>query len=123
MENICSDDGGASLNSAMDARRTVDNAAAKREGFHTQLESWRDRMESALAARLPGPDAVPTRLHQAMRYSVLDGGKRMRPALLFATARAVGLAEEEVEAAACATYIANVVASRPTRVVSIQSSR
>jgi farnesyl diphosphate synthase len=37
-----------------------------------------------------------------MRYCVLNGGKRVRPALLFATARAVGLTEAEVEAAGCA---------------------
>jgi geranylgeranyl pyrophosphate synthase len=108
MDNICSDDGGASVNRAMDARRTVGNATAKREGFDTQLESWRERMESALTARLPGPDAVPTRLHQAMRYSVLGGGKRVRPALLFAAARSVGLTEEEVEAAACAVELVHV---------------
>jgi hypothetical protein len=72
MENICSDDGGASVNSAMDARRAVDNATAKHEGFHTPLESLRERMEWALAALLPGPDAVPTRLHQAMLRSLAD---------------------------------------------------
>jgi farnesyl diphosphate synthase len=65
-------------------------------------------MELALAARLPGAEAVPQRLHQAMRYSVLGGGKRVRPALLFASARAVGLAEQEVEAAACAIELIHV---------------
>src|SRR5882724_8905330 len=75
---------------------------AERDAFAAQLESWRARMESALAARLPDCDAVPTRLHQAMRYSVLGGGKRVRPMLLFAGARTLGLAEAEVEAAACA---------------------
>jgi geranylgeranyl pyrophosphate synthase len=65
-------------------------------------------MEAALAGRLPGPDVVPTRLHEAMRYSVLGGGKRIRPALLFATARAVGLTEDEVEAAACAIELIHV---------------
>jgi farnesyl diphosphate synthase len=65
-------------------------------------------MELALAARLPAPDTVPARLHQAMRYSVLGGGKRVRPALLFATARAVGLTEEEVEGAACAIELIHV---------------
>jgi len=59
-------------------------------------------MEQALAERLPAADAEPTRLHAAMRYCVLNGGKRVRPALLFATARAVGLTEAEVEAAGCA---------------------
>src|SRR6202171_1805783 len=65
-------------------------------------------MEQALAARLPEPDQVPARLHEAMRYSVLGGGKRIRPALLFATARALGLSEDEVEAAACAIELVHV---------------
>ena len=51
---------------------------------------------------------MPTRLHEAMRYSVLGGGKRIRPALLFATARTLGLAEDEVEAAACAIELIHV---------------
>src|ERR1700693_6603563 len=59
-------------------------------------------MEHALAARLPEADKVPAKLHAAMRYSVLGGGKRIRPALLFATALTLGLTEDEVEAAACA---------------------
>ena len=59
-------------------------------------------MEQALAAWLPAADAEPARLHAAMRYSVLNGGKRVRPMLVFATARAVGLKEAQVEAAACA---------------------
>ena len=49
-------------------------------------------MEQALDERLPRADQVPSRLHEAMRYSVLGGGKRIRPALLFATARTLGLA-------------------------------
>ncbi len=76
--------------------------------FGAQLESWRQRMERALAARLPAPDKVPARLHEAMRYSVLGGGKRIRPALLFATAHALGLSEDEVEAAACAIELVHV---------------
>src|SRR3984893_17997904 len=65
-------------------------------------------MERALAARLPEPSVVPGRLHEAMRYSVLGGGKRIRPALLFATARTLGLGEDEVEAAACAIELVHV---------------
>jgi geranylgeranyl pyrophosphate synthase len=78
------------------------------EEFAAQLETWRVRMESALAARLPDASLVPARLHEAMRYSVLGGGKRIRPALLFATARTLGLAEGEVEAAACAIELMHV---------------
>jgi farnesyl diphosphate synthase len=73
-----------------------------------QLEAWRERMERALAERLPQPDQIPARLHAAMRYSVLGGGKRVRPALLFATARSLGLTEDEVEAAACAIEMVHV---------------
>jgi geranylgeranyl pyrophosphate synthase len=78
------------------------------DAFGAQLESWRGRMERALESRLPQADQVPTRLHEAMRYSVLSGGKRVRPALLFATARTLGLTEDEVEAAACAVELVHV---------------
>ena len=76
--------------------------------FGRQLSVWQERMEQALAARLPAANAVPLRLHEAMRYSVLGGGKRIRPALVFATARALGLDEDQVEAAACAIELIHV---------------
>src|ERR1700719_1185645 len=87
--------------------RTPDESASTHL-FEAQLDTWRERMEHALAARLPAATAVPTRLHEAMRYSVLGGGKRIRPALLFATARTLGLSEDEVEAAACAIELVHV---------------
>jgi geranylgeranyl pyrophosphate synthase len=76
--------------------------------FGQQLVQWQARMEKALAERLPRADEVPTRLHEAMRYSVLGGGKRIRPALVFATGRTLGLAESQVEAAACAIELVHV---------------
>ena len=93
------------MNDAAD-RAEVESASA--DEFGAQLEIWRVRMEHALAARLPDQSLVPARLHEAMRYSVLGGGKRIRPALLFATARALGLSEDEVEAAACAIELVHV---------------
>jgi farnesyl diphosphate synthase len=81
------------------------NDCAQRDAFGAQFESWRHRMERALGGRLPHADKVPSRLHCAMRYSVLSGGKRVRPALLFATALSVGLTEDDVEAAACAVEL------------------
>ena len=72
------------------------------DAFRNQLLAWQARMERALAVRLPDAGVVPERLHAAMRYSVLGGGKRIRPALLFATAQTLGLSEDQVEAAACA---------------------
>ena len=76
--------------------------------FGEQLTQWQNRMEQALAARLPAADEVPQRLHAAMRYSVLGGGKRIRPALVFATGRTLGLEDQQVEAAACAIELVHV---------------
>jgi geranylgeranyl pyrophosphate synthase len=97
------------VNDAADSRRVmIDDEPAATDAFGAQLEVWRLRMERALAARLPEPSVVPARLHEAMRYSVLGGGKRIRPALLFATARTLGLSEDTVEAAACAIELVHV---------------
>ena len=46
--------------------------------------------DAALEQWLPAADAWPSRLHQAMRYSVFAGGKRLRPALVLAAAEACG---------------------------------
>jgi farnesyl diphosphate synthase len=75
-----------------------------------QVKAWQGRLEQALAERLPPIDDEPTRLHAAMRYCVLSGGERVRPLLLFGAARAVGLNEAEVEAAACAIEFAHAYA-------------
>jgi geranylgeranyl pyrophosphate synthase len=96
------------VNDAADSRVMMDDEPAATDAFGAQLEVWRLRMERALAARLPEPSMVPARLHEAMRYSVLGGGKRIRPALLFATARTLGLSEDAVEAAACAIELVHV---------------
>ncbi len=47
-------------------------------------------VDEALDAALPPADAPPTRLHAAMRHLVFPGGKRLRPALAYAGAEAVG---------------------------------
>jgi geranylgeranyl pyrophosphate synthase len=96
------------VNDAADCRVLKPDESAGIVAFGAQLESWRVRMEHALAARLPPAHDLPARLHEAMRYSVLGGGKRIRPALLFASARAVGLTEDDVEAAACAIELVHV---------------
>lgn len=54
---------------------------------------------------LPQPDAAPQRLHQAMRYSVLDGGKRVRPLLAFAAGELVNANIERVNIAAAAVEL------------------
>jgi farnesyl diphosphate synthase len=96
------------VNNVADRFAAAAPAAAAPDAFEAQLEAWRQRMEAALDARLPSATAVPARLHEAMRYSVLGGGKRIRPALLFATALTVGLTEDQVEAAACSIELIHV---------------
>jgi geranylgeranyl pyrophosphate synthase len=96
------------VNDAADRRLRAHDESLASDAFAAQLESWQRRMEDALAARLPPADRIPARLHEAMRYSVLGGGKRIRPALLFATARALGMSEDQVEAAACAIELVHV---------------
>jgi farnesyl diphosphate synthase len=60
------------------------------------------RIERALDARLPASDAHPTRLHQAMRYAVLGGGKRIRPLLVYGAGELTGAADSALDCAASA---------------------
>ena len=58
--------------------------------FPLLLESYRQRVERGIDELLPPVDTRPARLHEAMRYSLQAGGKRLRPVLLLATADAFG---------------------------------
>src|SRR5271154_5792928 len=51
------------------------------------FEEDRVEVEASLARLIPAETAQPTSIHQAMRYSVLAGGKRIRPILCLETAR------------------------------------
>ncbi len=66
---------------------------------------WRARVEAALDAALPDPATSPIRLHGAMRHGVLNGGKRMRPLLVYATGTALGADEAVLDAAAAAVEL------------------
>lgn len=72
------------------------------------LVSAQSRVERALDARLPSENILPKKLHDAMRYSTLDGGKRMRPMLTYATGKALGLSEEILDGPACAVELIHV---------------
>ena len=56
------------------------------------LTRWLERTEEQLQDALPDPELAPQRLHQAMRYAALGGGKRMRLMLVYATGYLFGLA-------------------------------
>jgi farnesyl diphosphate synthase len=63
------------------------------------------RMESVLARHLPAARLAPARLHEAMRYAVLEGGKRVRPLLTFAAGEVAGAKAERLEVAAAAVEL------------------
>ena len=63
------------------------------------------RVEQALERVLPPGGDAPQRLHEAMRYAVLGGGKRVRPLLAFAAGEAAGAAPERLDAVACAVEL------------------
>jgi len=67
-----------------------------------------NRVERALEARLPSETILPQKLHQAMRYCVLDGGKRMRPLLTYCTGKTLGIASEVLDGPACAVELIHV---------------
>jgi geranylgeranyl diphosphate synthase type II len=54
------------------------------------LDDRKARVDKTLREVLPGPEAPPALLHQAIHYSVFAGGKRLRPILALAAAEAVG---------------------------------
>jgi farnesyl diphosphate synthase len=60
------------------------------------------RMETALARLLPPQHLHPVRLHEAMRYATLEGGKRARPLLAFAAGEVSGADPQRLEVAAAA---------------------
>ncbi|WP_241673290.1 polyprenyl synthetase family protein [Lacisediminimonas profundi] len=60
------------------------------------------QMEEALDSFLPQPGQVPSSLHEAMRYAVLDGGKRVRPLLVFAAGELVKAPPAALASAAAA---------------------
>jgi farnesyl diphosphate synthase len=73
--------------------------------FHVWMGGVQARMETALARLLPAGHVVPERLHQAMRYAVLDGGKRVRPLLAFAAGEVVHASSDRLEVVAAAVEL------------------
>ena len=79
------------------ATTTIDFAAWS----HAHLQ----RVEATLQRVLPAPDIAPQRLHQALRYAVLEGGKRVRPLLAFAAGELANADPERVALAGAAVEL------------------
>lgn len=69
------------------------------------LVSARVRVDQALKHFVPAEDVMPERLHQAMHYSLFNGGKRVRPALVYFTGLALGASLEKLDAPAAAVEL------------------
>ncbi len=70
--------------------------------IHVYLEEKNRQINAALACYLPAEDILPSKIHQAMRYSVFAGGKRLRPCLAIAAFEALGGSGDAILPAACA---------------------
>ena len=73
-----------------------------KENFTDWMGDTQQRSENALARLLPASGSIPARLHEAMRYACLGGGKRVRPLLAFAAGELTNAPPAHLEIVACA---------------------
>ncbi|MDR0715932.1 MAG: polyprenyl synthetase family protein [Azoarcus sp.] len=73
--------------------------------FTEWLPYIQQRTETALQAALPAAALTPNRLHEAMRYAVLGGGKRIRALLAHAAGALTHAAQKQLDFAACAVEL------------------
>ena len=66
------------------------------------ISTYQDRINHQLENLLPDRAQSPERLHQAMHYAVMSGGKRLRPLLVYATGLSFGAKPKRMDNAACA---------------------
>ena len=76
--------------------------------FAGRLASYRSRIERVLDESLALPDSGTARLREAMRYSALGGGKRLRPSLVYLTGESLGAPLEELDSPAAAVELIHV---------------
>jgi len=76
-----------------------------RADFQSWVAAQQASFEGELRKLLPRSDVSPYRLHEAMSYAVLSGGKRVRPLLVFAAGELVGADERRLQIAAAAVEL------------------
>ncbi|MEQ9561493.1 MAG: polyprenyl synthetase family protein [Woeseiaceae bacterium] len=70
--------------------------------FESRIPHYNERIVAGLENALPPVQRTPGRLHEAMRYAVLNGGKRVRPLLIYSTGECLGVSEDRLDAPAVA---------------------
>ncbi len=78
------------------------------KAFAARVADCRARIERVLERTLSMPAAGSARLREAMRYSVLGAGKRLRPTLVYLTGEALGAALTQLDAPAAAVELIHV---------------
>jgi geranylgeranyl diphosphate synthase type II len=73
-----------------------------------QFSQYQSRTEQSLEQWLPTANVIPSHLHEAMRYACLNGGKRVRPALVYMTGEALGIPLDKLDGPACALELIHV---------------
>ncbi|HQZ03117.1 MAG TPA: polyprenyl synthetase family protein [Thauera sp.] len=73
--------------------------------FTDWMGQIQQRTETALETLLPEASIAPQRLHEAMRYAVLGGGKRVRPLLTHAAGELAGAPAERLDSLSCAVEL------------------
>ena len=73
--------------------------------FPDWTRAVQSQVEASLFRLLPPEEAIPARLHQAMRYACLNGGKRVRPLLAFAAGELTGGSPDKLEIVSCAVEL------------------
>ncbi len=81
------------------------SAATPSPAAPTPIGTFRSRIETVLERWLPPSSAVPQRLHEAIRYSVLGTGKRVRPILVYATGSALRVPLAQLDGPAAAVEL------------------
>jgi farnesyl diphosphate synthase len=76
--------------------------------FDQRIAFYQQRIEKVLDRSLQLPDCGTDRLREGMRYSVLGGGKRLRPVLVYVTGESLDVPLEKLDSAAAAVELIHV---------------
>jgi geranylgeranyl pyrophosphate synthase len=85
--------------------KTINEDVSETSTVEHLLDQYADRVNQQLNERLPLETNAPKTLHKAIRYSVLGGGKRIRPALVYATGEAFSTNLNTLDCVACAVEL------------------
>lgn len=81
------------------------SAENQTQAFHTWVKSMQLHIEGVLDQNMPTSETEPAKLHDAMRYASLSGGKRIRALLAYAAGEFCGASREKVDSAAAAAEL------------------